>query len=299
MMLFFFFEKTCGTSPSVLLSLSLSLNKRHKKVNNTRQKTHTRPQYWPATTVCTKTYYFLLARLRAAVTMAGISSSLTSMSAMRDGTGNGVWQQEEHEDDGHSHEVIAVHHLCVPATMNKGLGRRLARLQRDAMIMQYHIAVLSTLGGAHHLCNKPETALVLACQQEAVARRLGSSSLLVRSKVFQAVNLGLLGQKKQSRALFRNCDDLSRAAGWTDMASFVDASRHWLVVELRLTKEQRKKNTQQQEQQQGIDLPSGSSPLFQYSDLADALCPGNAATDTRNVHNARFPSSKSVEELAS
>jgi len=211
-----------------------------------------------------------------------------------------------HQDDGHDDGRGAGHHptLVFLLPMNNGFGGRLARLQRDAMTLQYHIAVLSTLGGAHHLCNKPDTALVLACQQEAVARRLGSSTLLLRSKVFQAVNLGLLGQRKQSRALFRRCEDMARASGWTDMASFVDASRQWLVVELRLTKEQHIKNTLQQQhpehEQQWQHQQHQRQHQQRYFDLQDDSERSSARHDGKYVVDAaRFPNSASVEELTS
>jgi hypothetical protein len=56
--------------------------------------------------------------------------------------------------------------------------------------IQYNLACLSTLGGAYHLCNHPETALVIAIRQEMYAKKLGSTSVALRAKVFQAVNLG-------------------------------------------------------------------------------------------------------------
>ena len=125
--------------------------------------------------------------------------------------------------------------------LETSFGRKLMRLQRDAMILQYNIAVLSTLGGAHHLCNKPEGALVLACQQEMVAKQLGSATLLIRSKVFQAVNLGLLEKKRQANSMFRHCEMLVQKEGWTNMSNFVDASKNWLKVELRLIKQQKRR----------------------------------------------------------
>ena len=66
-----------------------------------------------------------------------------------------------HQDDGHDDGRGAGHHPTVVflLPMNNGFGGRLARLQRDAMTLQYHIAVLSTLGGAHHLCNKPSAVV--------------------------------------------------------------------------------------------------------------------------------------------
>jgi hypothetical protein len=109
---------------------------------------------------------------------------------------------------------------------------RILRLRREAMEMQYQLACLSTLGGAYHLCNKPETALALAIRQETLGRRLGSSSIVLRSKVFQAVNLSLLGHSKESRLLFKKCHSVVKREGWADLERFVLASKHWLKMEL-------------------------------------------------------------------
>ena len=64
--------------------------------------------------------------------------------------------------------------------MNRSFGRRLFLLERNAMHSQYLLACLSTLGGAHHLCNKPIQALQLAINQEAVGKRLGSTAIVIR-----------------------------------------------------------------------------------------------------------------------
>ena len=116
--------------------------------------------------------------------------------------------------------------------MNRSFARRLNRLVWEAIEIHYNLACLSTLGGAHHLCNHPEAALVIALRQEMFARRLGSTSVMLRSKVFQAVNLGLLGKVKESASMFRLCKQQALQEGWTEMSGFVEASRRWLEVEL-------------------------------------------------------------------
>ena len=116
--------------------------------------------------------------------------------------------------------------------MNKSFSRRLNRLIWEAIEIQYNLACLSTLGGAYHLCNNPETALVIAIRQEMFARKLGSTSVIIRSQVFQAVNLGLLGKPKECAAMFRHCSKQALQEGWTEMSRFVEASRKWLEVEL-------------------------------------------------------------------
>lgn len=131
-------------------------------------------------------------------------------------------------------EAVAVKgiHPAVFFPMNKSYARRLNRLVWEAIEIQYHLACLSTLGGAYHLCNHPETALIIAIRQEMIAKKLGSTSVMLRSKVFQAVNLGLLGKRKESSAMFRYCISEAMKEGWTEMSGFVEASRKWLEVEL-------------------------------------------------------------------
>lgn len=116
--------------------------------------------------------------------------------------------------------------------MNRSFARRLNRLVWEAIEIHYNLACLSTLGGAHHLCNHPEAALVIALRQEMFARKLGSTSVMLRSKVFQAVNLGLLGKVKESAGMFRHCKQKALQEGWTEMSGFVEASRKWLEMEL-------------------------------------------------------------------
>jgi hypothetical protein len=124
----------------------------------------------------------------------------------------------------------------VLSPMNRSFTRRLNSLIFEAMDIQYNLACLSTLGGAYHLCNYPETALMIAVRQEMFAKKLGSTSVMLRSKVFQAVNLGLLGKEKESVIMFKYCMEQSVKEGWTDMSSFVEASRSWLNIEQLLKK---------------------------------------------------------------
>lgn len=126
--------------------------------------------------------------------------------------------------------------------MNRSFTRRLNNLIFEAMDIQYNLACLSTLGGAYHLCNHPETALLIALRQEMFAKKLGSTSVRLRSKVFQAVNLGLLGKEKESALMFRYCLEQSAKEGWADMTSFVEASKSWLKIELAQQLLKKKKN---------------------------------------------------------
>ena len=175
--------------------------------------------------------------------------------------------------------------------LETSFGRKLMRLQREAIILQYNIAVLSTLGGAHHLCNKPEGALVLACQQEMVAKQLGSATLLIRSKVFQAVNLGLLEKKRQANSMFRYCEMLVQKEGWTNMSNFVDASKNWLKVELRLIKQQKRR--QNGRMMEGMEENKSSEDhSFLYHHQQSAYHEYSEETKC-----AVFPVSSKVEEM--
>lgn len=94
---------------------------------------------------------------------------------------------------------------------NLMFGDRLQALERRAMQHQYQLACLSTLGGAYHLCRRPQQAYVLAVRQEAVGRSLGSSVVVLRARVFQAVNHYALGRREQGRACMAWCRQLVQA----------------------------------------------------------------------------------------
>lgn len=116
-------------------------------------------------------------------------------------------------------------------------SRNLRMLERRASQIQYLLACLSTLGGAHHLCHKPREALQLAIRQEFVGRVLGSTQVVVRAQVFQAVNYALLGDVRLSRHFFRHILKIARAAdessnGGFALHSFVKASLRWVSMEL-------------------------------------------------------------------
>ena len=111
-------------------------------------------------------------------------------------------------------------------------SRNLRLLERKAQTIQYMLACLSTLGGAHHLCNKPEAALQLALQQEYVGRRLGSTQVVIRAQVFQAVNHALLGNLAKSRAQFKLLEAAAREADFSNMLGFVRACRQWVRHEV-------------------------------------------------------------------
>ena len=112
--------------------------------------------------------------------------------------------------------------------MNLEFSKRLRRLEYKGLAIQYQLACLSTLGGAYHLTNKPETAFMIAYRQEMVGRLMGSVSVAIRAKVFQAVNLSLLGQDRLSKCMFAACKRMAAENSWAGMAAFVEASETWL-----------------------------------------------------------------------
>lgn len=119
-----------------------------------------------------------------------------------------------------------------PTSLSNIHGRNLRLIERKAVQIQYLLACLSTLGGAHHLCNKPKEALQLALRQEYLGYVLGSTQVVIRAQVFQAVNYAILGDVKKSRAYFKAIERRARDEGWSNMVGFVQASRNWVTGEL-------------------------------------------------------------------
>ena len=117
-------------------------------------------------------------------------------------------------------------------------SRNLRMIERKAGHIQYLLACLSTLGGAHHLCNKPLEALQLALQQESVGRRLGSTQVVLRAQVFQAVNLCLLGKAEQGLFMFKCLENRAKKESWSNMLGFVRASKKWVKYEMRMITDQ-------------------------------------------------------------
>ena len=128
-------------------------------------------------------------------------------------------------------------------SLGEDFSRRLNTLRREARHMQYLIAVTSTLGGANHLCNKPERAMEMALRQEAVGIKLGATSIVIRSRVFQAVNLAILGRRKESRLVFVDCLGKAEASRDDGVIAFTKAVYAWLLREHRYEKQRLKKST--------------------------------------------------------
>lgn len=180
--------------------------------------------------------------------------------------------------------------LVISPPMNKSFARRLNKLHFDSVDIQYKLACLSTLGGAYHLCNHPDTALLIAIKQEIIAKKLGSTSAIVRSKVFQAVNLGLLGKIKESAVMFQYCFDLCNMEQWTEMRGFVEASRKWLEIEL----------AQQNIRKKCITNGSNSSSNGSSNGSNNYNSSNSNNYDNSsyiNNSNIIFPTNKAVEEL--
>ena len=104
--------------------------------------------------------------------------------------------------------------------------------------VQHQLAYLSTMGGANHLCNKPLVALEIAQRQEFIGKKIGSTSIQIRAKVFQAVNYGLLGNKLIAKRMFNSIIKEANDEGWPSLISFITASMMWLKMEWKAEKQQ-------------------------------------------------------------
>ena len=108
---------------------------------------------------------------------------------------------------------------------------RLMRLQKEALHDQYQIACLSTLGGAYHLTNNPQKALVIAAEQLKLAKRLGSLIISIRARLYQYVNLSLLGSRDKANEILlqargdatNSCCQNSRS-----LLALCDATQLWV-----------------------------------------------------------------------
>ena len=118
-------------------------------------------------------------------------------------------------------------------------------IQWHASTSQYLFACLSTLGGANFLialdrqgeesriCMRK--AFSIAKRQEILGDMLGSSSLSIRARVYQAINLALLGKMKMSKKMFEDCKSrAAREASWSPgLLSFCEASEAWLHANIK------------------------------------------------------------------
>lgn len=130
-------------------------------------------------------------------------------------------------DEEEAEHTISIQENSVPCiTIDYAFNYHMIRLEKEFSVLQYQLACLSTFGGAYHLLNRPLKALQVAYQQEIVGRRFCSTEIIVRSKVFQAVNFMLLGNKHACHRCFQE----SRAlAQYQDhLLHFVSASEGWL-----------------------------------------------------------------------
>ena len=117
-------------------------------------------------------------------------------------------------------------------SLGMAFTRRLNTLRREARHLQYLFAVTSTLGGANHLCNQPIKALMYAKNQEYVGRRLNSTTMIVRSRVFQGVNFAILGDIKLANKTFRDCYRMAQESQDQGIIDFTLAVHSWLKKEI-------------------------------------------------------------------
>jgi len=146
-----------------------------------------------------------------------------------------IWLRMSEESCRSSSAGQPQYYLTTQSPINMGLCERLRRLQRDAKHMQYLMACLSTLGGSNHLCNKPRAALVLARQQEHLGHRMGATELVIRARVFQAVNWATLGHVQFAFAVLQQCEELALRERRPDSLHFTRNMRWWLQKEFEIS----------------------------------------------------------------
>jgi hypothetical protein len=109
--------------------------------------------------------------------------------------------------------------------------KKLLRLQKTALMAQYQLAFLSTLGGAYHVCSQPKVAYQLACQQELVGRQIGSTSIVIRAKLFQYANLALLHSNRKAQQALKDARLLAYLFD-KDMLPFCETIEKWVSSQL-------------------------------------------------------------------
>ena len=82
----------------------------------------------------------------------------------------------------------------------------------------------------------------MALRQEAVGIKLGATSIGIRSRVFQAVNLAILGRRKEPSRV-RRLPQEAEASRDDGVIAFTKAVYAWLLREHRYEKQRLKKST--------------------------------------------------------
>jgi len=108
-------------------------------------------------------------------------------------------------------------------------SERILKVLKLYIHTQYELACLSTLGGAYHLCNRPQQALALAIRQERVGKTRGIPSITIRAKIFQAINHGLLGRKSKALRLFDDARRDANSISDVNLMHFCEASLLWYM----------------------------------------------------------------------
>lgn len=149
------------------------------------------------------------------------------------------------EDIPNSSSVALVHsysrqYFASSLSVNQHWTNCVYRIQKQASEFQYSFAYLSTLGGAHFLVSQDrhgeasiqstQRALIIAIKQEMLGKSLGSTSLIIRARVYQAVNWALLGSRKRSKRIFKECKKHAKQETWTNTLNFCESSEDWVNI---------------------------------------------------------------------
>jgi hypothetical protein len=107
--------------------------------------------------------------------------------------------------------------------------KRLLSLQKEALTIQYQLAYYSTMGGAYSVCNHPKQALTIARHQEYLGRRVSASNVIIRAKLFQYLNLSLLGSKKRAKVALAEARALAQQCHSLEMIEFCETIQKWIT----------------------------------------------------------------------
>jgi hypothetical protein len=106
--------------------------------------------------------------------------------------------------------------------------KKLFSLQKSSLIIQYQLAYYSTLGGAYSVCNHPKQALYIARNQELLGKQIHSDNIIIRAKLYQSMNLSLLGSKKRSKLALDEATKLAQKLNSTEMIEFCQTISKWM-----------------------------------------------------------------------
>ena len=165
------------------------------------------------------------------------SSSSSLIYSFSKGAQTRLLCDNNNENEIHESDLYSKRNNHAIMILNRSWGDKLLYLQLKAVQMQYFLACYNTMGGAYHLCDQPIKALVISQRQEILARYIGSISLLLKAKAFQATNIGLIGNPKRAKKQLTNLISVARANNLDETERFLLANLSWMNQHLLLKNE--------------------------------------------------------------